>query len=226
MEREELEIAALNHQIAQAKSQVERAKHRLSLVKVVSPVDGVVLKRDVRGEGTFPAGTELLQVGNLSELEVIGDVLTQDAIRMAEGSEVELHPAAKARPLTGKVKRIEPAGFTKLSSLGVEQQRVKVIVSFDQPPQGLGVGYRLRARFITDRKVEALLVPRYSVLQDSDSSFFVFKIESGRLKKSSVSLGLESDLELEIVSGLEESDLLVAHPDTTLREGNRVKVIE
>ncbi len=226
MERETLEIAVLTHQVAQAEAQLENAKHRLSLAKVVSHIDGIVLTREEQGEGNFAAGTELLTVGDLSDLEVIGDVLTQDALKLEPGSEVELSPSAAADRVIGRVGRIEPAGFTKLSSLGVEQQRVNVIVDFAQVPENLGVGYRLRARFITDRKEEALLVPRYSVLQDSDNSYYVFKVEGGTLKKTPVTLGLESDLELEILTGLTEKDRIVAHPDTTMGEGDKVKVVE
>ncbi len=225
MQRETLEIAVLTHQIAQAEAQLANAKHRLSLAEVVSPIDGVVLTREEQGEGNFTAGTLLLAIGDLSDLEVIGDVLTQDALKLSASSEVELSPSAAAERIVGRVKRIEPAGFTKLSSLGVEQQRVNVIVSLNEIPEGLGVGYRLRARFVTNRKDNALLVPRYSVLQDSDNSYYVFKIEDDRLRKTPITLGLESDLELEILSGLEEKDRIVAYPDTTMREGSAVEVV-
>ncbi|MCA9410937.1 MAG: efflux RND transporter periplasmic adaptor subunit [Candidatus Omnitrophica bacterium] len=226
MERETLEIEVLNHQIAQAEAQLELAKHRLSLAEVASPIDGVVLERMEQGDGNFVAGTELLLLGNLSELEVIGDVLTQDALKLHPGSEVELSPSAGSEKIMGQVKRIEPAGFTKLSSLGVEQQRVNVIVSLGNASEDLGVGYRLRARFITDKKDEALLVPRYSVLQDPDDTHYVFKIEVDHLRKTPVTLGLESDLQLEILSGLEKEDRIVEHPDTTLRDGGEVTIIE
>src|SRR5690606_17744891 len=113
------EIAVLTHQIAQAEAQLANAKHRLSLAEVVSPIDGVVLTREEQGEGNFTAGTLLLAIGDLSDLEVIGDVLTQDALKLSASSEVELSPSAAAEKIVGRVKRIEPAGFTKLSSLGV-----------------------------------------------------------------------------------------------------------
>ena len=163
-------------------------------------------------------------LGNLSELEVIADVLTSDALQLKEGvTRVELQPATGARKLNGRVKLIEPAGFTKLSSLGVEQQRVNVIVSFDNVPEDLGVEYRLQARFLTAAKDDALVIPRFTLMEDPDGSHFVFVIVDGRLAKRTVQTGLENDTEVEITDGLDESDVVVLRPDATLEEGMRAK---
>ena len=217
------ERGAIVQKLIQAKARLARARHDLKLASVRSPIDGVVLQRHEQGDGALPEGTDLLLLGNLDELEVEADVLTQDALRLAERSVVWLQPAAGHQEIGGKVKRIEPAGFTKLSSLGVEQQRVKVIVSLDERPKGLKVGYRLQARFITGTKDDALIVPRFSVLQAPDRSFYVYKVAEGRLAKQAVSIGLRSDLELEVVEGLTKDDAIVARPDTTLKDGQKVK---
>jgi len=137
-----------------------------------------------------------------------------------------MQPAARRAAIWGKVKRIEPAGFTKLSSLGVEQQRVNVIVSLPPQHEGLGVGYRVQAQFFTGAKSNALIVPRYGVLQAPDRSFYVLKVVDGKMRKQAVTIGLRSDLELEITSGLSENDLIVARPDTTMKEGAKVKASE
>ena len=112
-----------------------------------------------------------MNLGNLGELEVVADVLTQDAMRLDVGTLVTFGLSAESDTFTGHVTRIEPVGFTKLSSLGIEQQRVNVIISLDNHPQKLGVGFRLRARFFTGIKSDALLVDRTSVMQDDNRPY-------------------------------------------------------
>jgi len=124
-----------------------------------------------------------LLLGNLAELEVETEVLTQDALQLLPGSKVEYETAMGMEKLSGEVTRIDPAGFTKLSSLGVEQQRVLVISSLDSRPENLGVGYRMQARFFTGSKDDALVAPRFSVLQAPDRSYYVLKVEGGVLKR-------------------------------------------
>ncbi len=223
--REKLEREVVVHQLAQARSRLARAEHQLKLSAIRSPIDGVVLEKYEQGDRTLPAGHDLLLLGNLDELEVIADVLTQDALRLSPGSRVSLKPASRSEPIPGIVKRIEPAGFTKLSSLGVEQQRVNVIVSFTGEHKDLSVGYRLMATFFTGSKDNALIIPRYSVLQAPDQSFYVLKIVKGRIRKQIIELGLRSDLELEVITGLSTEDLIVAKPDTTMKEGMKAKMI-
>jgi len=222
LDLERLQKETLVHQLAQARSRLVRAEHELGLATIRSPIDGVVLERMEQGERTLAAGHPLLLLGNLKELEVLVEVLTQDAQRLAIGGQVFLQSALGRAAMRARVKRIEPAGFTKLSSLGVEQQRVRVIVGFESDPEGLGVGYQLQARFVTGEKSDALTVPRFSVLQAPDRSFYVLTVVDGRLRKAPVRIGLRSDLELEVLDGLSQDDSLVARPDTSMVEGMRV----
>ena len=224
MDLKKLQRKTLVHQLTQARSRLVRAEHELKLISVLSPVDGMILERYTQGDGAFPAGRRLLLVGNLDQLEAEVDVLTQDALRLNAGSEAVCESALGLAGIPGKVKRIEPAGFTKLSSLGVEQQRVKVIVGFDRKSENLGVGYRLQVRFFTGSKADALKIPRFSVLQAFDRSFYVFKLKGDRLKKTLVEIGLRSDLELEVLRGLGPRDSIAARPDTTMTDGTKVKV--
>jgi HlyD family secretion protein len=223
--REKLERNVTVHQLAQARSRLARAEHQLKLTDIRAPINGVVLEKYEQGDRTLPAGSDLLLLGNLDELEVIADVLTQDALRLSPDSRVRLQAASRIESIPGVVKRIEPAGFTKLSSLGVEQQRVNVIVSFAGEHENLGVGYRLMATFFTGSKDNALIVPRYSVLQAPDQSFYVLKIVNGKIHEQLVELGLRSDLELEVTDGLSEKDVIVAKPDATMKEGMKVKIV-
>jgi len=224
--RKGLEREVLVEQLIQARARLARAEHELGLARIVSPIDGVVLERFEQGDSPLPSGQALLLLGNLDELEVVAEVLTQDALRLEPGSEVSLEPAARLNSIPGEVKRIEPAGFTKLSSLGVEQQRVNVIVSFTGGHNHLGVGYRVQARFFTGSKEDALIVPRPSVLQEPNGEFYALKVTDGALSRQPVKLGLRSDLELEVTEGLSESDRIVASPDSALKVGTRVDVRE
>jgi HlyD family secretion protein len=222
VERKQLDRQTLLHQLAQAQARLASAEHDRAMASIASPIDGVVLERFEQGDGALSAGMPLLLLGNLDELEVIADVLTQDALRLRPGSRVELDPGIAAASIDGEVKRIEPAAFTKLSSLGVEQQRVNAIVSIEGDRGRLDVGYRVQARFLTGTKSDALIVPRFSVLQDVDQTFYVLKIVDGALAKQPIELGLRGDLDLEVVEGLFPKDIIAATPDTTMEEGQKV----
>ncbi len=209
-------------QLARAQAQLAKAQYHLEIAKVEAPVDATVLERHQRGNSTLSAGTPLLTIGVLDELEGIADVLSEDALKLQPNDKVELDVASIAEPLSGTVRRIEPNAFTKRSSLGVEQQRVNVIFDLDPHPAALGVGYRLQARFITASKTDALVVSRFSVLQDVKGDYYVFKVVDRKLIRQYVEIGLTSDLEMEILSGLSEDDIIVVAPDTNMAEGQDV----
>ena len=223
--RKSLQREVYVEQLAQARARLIRAEHEYELAYIVSPITGVVLQRFERGRTTQRAGQKLLLIGNVEEIEAVADVLTDDALRLSPGSTVIMRAGSGAIEMRGAVKRVEPAGFVKVSSLGVEQQRVRVIVSLDHRPEGLGVGYRLHARFITARKSEALIVPRAAVLQDRSGEVYVYLVEGRKLKKNPVEIGLRSDLEFEIIRGLDEDSVFLSAPDATLESGESVRVI-
>ncbi len=220
--RKRIESKVVVQQLSQARARLARAEHDLALAQIYSPIDGVVLERFEQGGGPFPAGQPLLRLGNLEELEVMVEVLTQDALRLTVGTEVGLTAIGLSESLAGQVKRVEPAGFTKLSSLGVEQQRVKVIVTPARRPPSLGVGYRLQARFITGVKQDAIIVPRFSVLQGVDGGYYMFKVVDGKLVRQAVKVGLRNDLDFEIVDGLILDEHVVTAPNIEMREGDPV----
>lgn len=222
LQRRSLESQVLRNELNQASTRQAQAAHEVKQQVLRSPIDGVVLERYEQGPGYFEAGTRLLLLANPRQLEVRAEVLTEDALRLKTGLSVRLEPAPGRAPLSGQVLRIEPAGFTKLSSLGVEQRRVNVIVRLTGTLPGLGPGYRLRARFIVGQRQGVLLVPRAAVLQKPDRSYYVLKVIDGRLSEQPVEIGLKGDMELEITRGVSESDELVALPETTMRDGDRV----
>ncbi|MDY0165259.1 MAG: HlyD family efflux transporter periplasmic adaptor subunit [Thermoguttaceae bacterium] len=197
---------------------------------IVSPIDGVVLARRVNNERFIPAGEELLQIGRLDDLEVEADLLSIDAVHVRPGAPVEIYGPAVGEPSAkGTVARVYPAGFTKLSSLGVEQQRVKVVVEIDPADRarlvgerGVAVGYRVRIRITTATKDNALVVPRSALFRGDDGQWRVFVVRNGAARKQVVELGLGNDQEAEIVSGLERGEIVVDVPGSTLSDGVRV----
>ena len=224
--RKGLKKEVLVNQLIQARARLEKIEYRLNLVRIVSPINGVVLEKYQQGDASLSAGTPLLLIGNPNNMEVEVEILTQDATRISQGTPVELNASKSGKVYQGRVKLVEPAGFTKLSSLGVEQQRVNAIVEFDSPPDEIGVGYRLQAKFVTDKKKNALVLPRYSILQNAQGEYFVFKVADNALVKQFVEIGLKNDLEMEIEEGIKEGDSVVAAPDASMESGDSVAITE
>jgi HlyD family secretion protein len=220
--RETIEEQAMAQQIERARAALDRARHDLELARVLSPLDGIVLERFEIGGGPLEAGTPVMLVGTLEELEVEADVLTQDAYRLQVGAPVEYTVSTGAEPLRGKVTRIDPAGFTKFSSLGVEQQRVVVISSLEERPALLGLGFRVLARYSKGSKDAALIIPRSAVLEDPDGTRYVFRSVGGRAERAVIELGLRGDFEVEIIEGLKEGDTVVLSPDSTTKPGKKL----
>ncbi|MFN8610686.1 MAG: efflux RND transporter periplasmic adaptor subunit [Vulcanimicrobiota bacterium] len=214
----------LRQRVLQARQEQARAEHTLSRAEIRSPIDGVVLKRYEEGPRDMAAGTPILLLGNLRDLEVVCQVLTSDAVRLKQGTPVRLE--ASGKEWKGRVKQVEPAGFTKLSSLGIEQQRVNVIIALDHPEAGLGVGYQLQARFLVRQRSDVLLIDRFSALQAGDGARLVWTVRGDRLHSQTVRTGLASETELEVTEGLTSSDQIVAVPDSTLVEGMRVRPVK
>jgi HlyD family secretion protein len=233
IDRKKLDEAVLMKQKAEAQAMLDQVNQDNQRSVMASPVDGIVLKRHVSNEQFLPAGTPLVEIGRLEDLEVEADVLSLDVVDVRPGDPVEIYgPTIGRNPVHGKIKRIEPAGFTKISSLGVEQQRVKVIVDFDpedlaklRKEKNLGVGYRVRVRIITAEKPDSLLVPRSSLFRGPGGQWQLFAVNSGRAKITNVEIGLMNDRVAEILSGVEQGDHVVPAPQSTLEDGNRVKPV-
>jgi HlyD family secretion protein len=198
---------------------------------LTSPVDGVVLRRESTGERRLAAGALLLEIGRLEDLEVEADVLTQDALRIEPGQAVELlSPTTDAVIAYGQVRTAFPAGFTKVSSLGVEQQRVRVITAFDseslnrlRAQERLGVGYQLRARIITAEAPRTSRVPRSAVFKAPDGRWNAYGVRDGIARRTPVEVGLANDDWVEITRGLSEGDTVVDAPEADVTDGSRVR---
>ena len=234
-----LRDAVLQNQKAEADARLKRAELERQRGTITSHVDGVVLKRLITNERFLPAGEPLVEIGRLEDLQVEADVLSLDVVEVKEGDRVEIYGPAIGKNVrgienrnyaAGKVEKVYPAGFTKISSLGVEQQRVKVIVRFQQEDldwlsehRGLGVGYRVRVRITTESNPDALIVPRSALFRGTGATWQLYAVRDGRAKIQTVKVGILNDRHAEITEGLEKGDLVVRAPESNLEEGQRVK---
>lgn len=191
------------------------------VVVVHSPVSGRILRIMERSERVVARGTPLLQIGDANELEVIVDVLTEDAVRVEPGNPVRLVEWGGEGAVEGVVRLVEPAAFMKISALGVEEQRVNVIVDLPDPPAALGVGYRVQAQIVTWSGNDILTVP-ISALFREGNEWRVFAIEDGRAAIREVAIGHRGIDRAEVLSGLEEGDRVIVFPSDLVEDGVRV----
>jgi HlyD family secretion protein len=227
------ELRSAQFSVATARHELEAARTALRFaaaggtsapVVVSSPVAGKVLKIPRKSEGPVPAGQALLEIGAPSDLEVEVDVLSADAVRIRPGTRVVFERWGGETPLEGVVRVVEPAGFTKVSALGVEEQRVWVIVDFTSPRehwQRLGDGYRVEASFILWEGNDVLQIPASSLFRDGNG-WAAFVVQEGKAVKRRVEIGQRSGLAAQVLSGIGEGEQVVVHPDDRLREGVRV----
>ena len=190
---------------------------------VPSPVAGRVLKVLHKSEGVVQAGTPLIELGDPQALEIVVDVLTSDAVDVRTGAEVEVVEWGGA-PLAARVRSVEPSAFTRLSALGVEEQRVNVVIDLVAPREtwsALGDGYRVKAQIVTHRTTASLQVPSSAVFRH-DSGWAVFRVTGGRARLTPVELGLRTPLRVEIVQGVNDGERVVLHPSDRVRDGVEV----
>jgi HlyD family secretion protein len=195
-------------------------------VIVRSPVSGTVLKLHRESEGVVTGGEPLIDIGDPGNLEVKVEVLSADAVKLKKGTKVLFERWGGDGQLEGRVRVVEPAGFTKVSSLGVEEQRVNVLVDLTSPFalwQRLGDGYRLDTTFIIWESENVLQVPASALFRRGDG-WAVFAMENKRAVLREVAIGRRNGLAAEIVSGLPESATVITNPDDTIRDGVRVRV--
>ena len=197
-------------------------------VEVYSPVTGRVLRVHQISEQVVPAGTPLAEVGDPSVLEIVVELLSTDAVRVAEGAKVEVIGWGGGETLTGQVRRIEAAGYTKVSALGIEEQRVRVIIDLDAESLArhqLGHEFRVIARIRVWEAEKVLKVP-IGALFRYQGDWAVFRISDGRAVRSTLRLGQRNSAEAEVLSGLATGDRVVLYPSDRVADGVRVAVRE
>jgi len=194
-------------------------------IEVSAPVAGRVLKLHQECEGVVSAGQPLLEIGDIRSLEIETDVLSADAVRIEAGMPVLYERWGGERPLQGRVKWVEPVGFTKVSALGVEEQRVLVISDITSESgewESLGDGYRVESRFVLWQEQEVLQIPASALFRVEDG-WAVFVVKNGKAERRSLSIGRRNGLSAQVLEGLSEGEKIVTHPDDGIRDGVAVK---
>lgn len=190
-----------------------------------SPVDGVVLKRHHESESVVSAGEPLLDVADPARMEVVADFLSTDAVRMRPGMRALIERWGGERPLEATVRRIEPAGFMKVSALGVEEQRVWVIADLEDPRsdwQALGDGYRVEMRVVLWQSDDVLQVPMSALFRGPNGEWAVFADVGGVAHATPVEVGHRNGQAAEVVSGLAVGDRVIVHPPDSVEDGTRI----
>ncbi len=221
--RRELESAKAN--MIQP-GQINRdAKSANCCVQVYSPVNGRVLKMIAKSEQVVPAGAPLVEIGDPHDLEIAVDFLSRDAVRIKPGDVARIESWGGDKVLPAKVRRVEPTGFTKVSALGIEEQRVKVILDFTGPPsewQKLGHDYRVIARVVIWHRNDVLQVPLGALFREGDN-WAVFAVAEGRAERRLVTIGERNLHAARVLKGLKLGDKVVLHPSDRVHDGVKVE---
>jgi HlyD family secretion protein len=223
------------HELQQARAALAAARGRPTpgaddpAFTVRSPVAGRVLRVLQPSEATVALGTPLLEIGDVSRLEVVAELLTSDALQAVPGSPVRIERWGGPTVLEGRVRRVEPAAFTKVSALGVEEQRVNVLIDITTPSPAwtaLGDGYRVSLRVITRSEASVLLVPvsaLFPLPAAAGAGTAVFVLEGGHARLRRVELGGRNAVSAWVRDGLKAGDTVIVYPPATVSDGARVR---
>ncbi|MFO0590195.1 MAG: HlyD family efflux transporter periplasmic adaptor subunit [Polyangiaceae bacterium] len=220
-------VGVARSQVDVARTAVTRSAGKAgdtSSVAVKSPVDGAILRVLHESAGVVAAGAPLVEIGDPAGLEIVLDVLSADAVAIRPAAETWIEHWGGDGRLDARVRLVEPSGFTKISALGVEEQRVNVVADFACDPKAraaLGDGYRVHARVVVWQKPDAIRVPLSALFRDGDR-WAVFVLATDRVKKRVIEIGHRGDRDAEVTSGLDESEQVVVHPSDRLVDGARV----
>ena len=228
--RAEADLVMRGHELARtqaqltATSQIALNRETFDCVVITAPVDGEVLQVLHESEGVVQVGTPLVEIGDPADLEIVTDLLSKDAVRVQEGHRVIIENWGGSPALEGVVARVEPFGFTKVSALGIEEQRVNVIIDFkgDQSYyEALGHGFQVDTRIVTWTGEDVLKVPLTALFR-TDGEWTLFTVRNGEARLMRVETGHSDGIETEILSGVEEGTQVIIHPSDKIFEGVRV----
>jgi HlyD family secretion protein len=216
------------HAITQAQAAASRfdlkAASASDSLEISSPVHGRIMHVLHEDAGPVLAGVAIVEVGDLDSMEIVAQLLSQDAVSVRPNmSAILTHWDASGREIRARVRRVEPAGFTKLSALGVEEQRVNVLLDLEDPASAspLGDGFAVEVSILTWSNDSVLQVPTSALFRDKDG-WAVFALHEGRATVRAVQIGHRGSLRAEVTGGLVEGDVVVSHPGPTLKDGVRI----
>lgn len=191
-------------------------------VPVRAPTAGTVLRVLEESERVVAAGTPLIEIGDPGGLEIVVDLLTEEAVRVEPGDPMRITGWGGDRTLAGRVRLVEPDAFTKISALGVEEQRVNVIGDFVDPPAALGSGFRVDVAVVTWQDDDVLTVPTSALFRRGEG-WQVFAVESGRARLRAVEIGHRGVERAEVLGGLSAGEEVVVYPSDQVTDGVRVE---
>ena len=191
-------------------------------IEITSPVDGIVLKVLTRSEQAVAAGTKIAEVGDPQNLEIAIDLLSEDAVRLNPGGKALITDWGGEATFTATIRRIDPAAFTKVSALGIEEQRVNALLDPDTVPQGLGHDYRVYARLIVWSGEDVLTVP-IGALFRAGGDWAVFSVENGVARLRKIEIGHMNESRAEVTGGIENGATVVLYPSDLLADGSPVE---
>ncbi len=221
----EFAVARAEYELQLSRARLQAPAPAGRAVEIVAPVSGVILKRFRESESVVPVGEPLIEIGEPARIEIVADFLSTDAVRIQPGSAVLIEGWGGSDPLKGRVRRIEPAGFMKVSALGVEEQRVNVVIDVEDPSAAkrLGDGYRVEVRVIVWREDEVVKVPVGAVFRRGNE-WAAFVVDGEQAKMQPVGLGQRNDVDGQVLKGLSSGQTVVLHPPDTLMDGARIRV--
>jgi HlyD family secretion protein len=194
-------------------------------IPVLAPTTGVVMRVVQQSESSLAAGVTILEIGNIeNDLEVLVELLSSDAVQVQVGDQVILDGWGGEGPLNGVVERIEPWGFTKVSALGVEEQRVNTIVRFTDPAEArkrLGHGFRVEARIVVWDDRDALIAPSSALFREA-RDWAVFVVEDGIATRRRIEVGRNNGIEAQVLNALQSGEQVILYPSSELRDGAAV----
>lgn len=193
-------------------------------IPIIAPVSGRVLRVPHESEAVLAAGTPIVEVGDSHQLEIVVDLISEDAVKVHEGDAATITDWGGAGALDARVRRIEPSGFTKVSALGVEEQRVNILLDFTDPLSRwspIADGYRVIVHITIWRSPRALRVPVAAMFRHG-TGWAVFAVQNGRATLTRIAVGQTNDDDAEVLSGLMEGTEVVLHPSDRIVEGVRV----
>lgn len=241
-ELDELSARVAEREVQVAEFEVDLARHEEALaraalqtsgvadagarrIEIRSPIAGVVLKVLQESEGPIAVGANLMEIGDPAQLEIIADVLTTDAVRIAPGAPARIERWGGGGDLDARVAKVEPGAFTKVSALGIDEQRVNVVLDLVAPRaqwRTLGDGFRVEARIEVARQADALSIPAGALFR-SGAGWAVFVVADGRAALRAVEIAQRNDNAAAIAAGLSEGDRVIVFPPPALRDGARVR---
>jgi HlyD family secretion protein len=223
----EFKLQVAEFEVAQAKAsllQLTTPSGTGSLVEVKAPVSGRILKVEQESAMIVSAGTPLLEIGDPADLEIEAEILSRDAVAIRAGAEVQVEQWGGDTPLKARVRRIEPAAFTKVSALGVEEQRVIVLSDLDSPPESarvLGDRYRVEVRVAVWHEADVLLVPSGALFREG-RDWKTFVLKANKAAKVLVQTGRTDGKSTQVMDGLNQGDLVLMHPPDVVKDGSEV----